>query len=117
MKDQKLEEMTLDERIAATTAPKVTPERLRHVIDKAEYHKLGETLTICVLTLRNGFTVTGESACASPENYDQSIGEELARKQAEGKIWALEAYLLKQYMFDQFADVRTAYEDHSFASI
>src|SRR6202140_3697550 len=31
-------------------------------------------LTFCVLVLRNGFTVTGESACASPENFDADIG-------------------------------------------
>lgn len=53
-------------------------------------------LTFCVLVLRNGFTVTGESACASPENFDPQIGRDIARKNAREKIWLLEGYLLKQ---------------------
>lgn len=52
-------------------------------------------LTFCVLVLRNGFTVTGESACASPENFDAEIGRKIARQNAEQKIWMLEGYLLK----------------------
>jgi len=54
------------------------------------------TLTFCVLVLRNGFTVTGESACASPENFDPEIGRKIARANAEQKIWALMGYALKE---------------------
>ncbi|MDN7897186.1 Gp49 family protein [Burkholderia cepacia] len=57
-------------------------------------------LTFCVLVLRNGFTVTGESACASPENFDRDIGRKIARQNAVGKIWPLEGYLLKQRLRD-----------------
>jgi len=53
-------------------------------------------LTFCVLILRNGFTVTGESACASPENFDAEIGRKIAKTNARNKIWALEGYLLKE---------------------
>lgn len=53
-------------------------------------------LTFCVLVLRNGFTVTGESACASPENFDAQIGRDIARNNAVSKVWQLEGYLLKQ---------------------
>lgn len=53
-------------------------------------------LTFCVLVLRNGFTVTGESACASPENFDAEIGRKIARQNAEQKIWPLMGYALKQ---------------------
>lgn len=52
-------------------------------------------LTFCVLVLRNGFTVTGESACASPENFDADIGRKIARQNAEQKIWPLMGYELK----------------------
>jgi hypothetical protein len=52
-------------------------------------------LTFCVLTLRNGFTVTGESACASPENFDPIIGQHLARENAVRKIWPLMGYELR----------------------
>lgn len=51
-------------------------------------------LTICVLVLQNGFTVTGESACVSPENYDEEIGRRIARGKAVEKIWPLLGFLL-----------------------
>lgn len=54
-----------------------------------------DLLTFCVLVLRNGFTVTGESACASPENFDPEIGRKIARQNAVAKIWPLMGYELK----------------------
>lgn len=80
------------------TALRVTPERIEAVIAKEEYHRLSPVLTVCVLTLANEFTVTGESACASPENFDEEIGKKIARRNAADKIWALEGYLLKNAM-------------------
>lgn len=53
-------------------------------------------LTLCVIVLNNGFTVTGESACASPENFDRDVGRQIARQNAEQKIWPLMGYVLKQ---------------------
>jgi len=52
-------------------------------------------LTFCVLVLRNGFTVTGESACASPENFDAEVGRKIARANAVDKIWPLMGYELR----------------------
>lgn len=52
-------------------------------------------LTFCVLVLKNGFTVTGESACASPENFDPEIGRKIARQNAVQKIWPLMGYELR----------------------
>lgn len=60
-----------------------------------------QTLTFCILTLENGFTVTGESACVSPENFDEAIGQEIAFKNAREKIWQLEGYLLKEKLNHQ----------------
>lgn len=57
-------------------------------------------LTFCVLVLRNGFTVTGESACASPENFDAEIGRRIARQNAVQKIWPLMGYALKQQLHE-----------------
>jgi Phage protein (N4 Gp49/phage Sf6 gene 66) family len=54
-----------------------------------------DLLTFCVLVLRNGFTVTGESACASPENFDAEVGRKIARQNAVNKIWHLMGYELK----------------------
>ena len=53
-------------------------------------------LTFCVLVLRNGFTVTGESACASPENFDAELGRKIARANAVNKMWPLMGYALKE---------------------
>ncbi len=53
-------------------------------------------LTFCVLVLRNGFTVTGESACASVENFDEEIGKNVAKGNAMNKIWPLLGYALKE---------------------
>lgn len=51
-----------------------------------------QVMTVCFLVLQNGFIATGESACISPENYDQELGRKIARENARNKIWALEGY-------------------------
>ena len=55
-------------------------------------------LTFCVLVLRNGFTVTGESACASPENFDAGVGRKIARANAVNKVWPLMGYELRSLL-------------------
>lgn len=57
-----------------------------------------DLLTFCVLVLRNGFTVTGESACASPENFDAKIGRKIARENAVQKVWPLMGYELRSQL-------------------
>lgn len=54
-----------------------------------------DLLTFCVLVLRNGFTVTGESACASPENFNAELGQKIARQNAVQKVWPLMGYELR----------------------
>lgn len=79
------------------TAPRLTPDLIDAAIVSEQYHVFhGTTLTVCALTLRNGFIVTGESAAASPENFDQGIGRKIARENARNKIWAFEGYLLRE---------------------
>lgn len=79
------------------TAPRVTPARLEEVIASEQYYVFpNTTFTACLLTLANGYTVLGESACASPENFNAEIGRKIARENAKNKIWALEGYLLRQ---------------------
>jgi Phage protein (N4 Gp49/phage Sf6 gene 66) family len=78
-------------------APRLNPQHIDDTIVGEDYHVFpGTTLTVCCLTLRNGFNVTGESAAASPENFDLEIGRKIARSNAREKIWQLEGYLLKQ---------------------
>ena len=77
-------------------APRLTPKLIDETIIDDYYHIVpNSTLTICVLTLKNGFMVTGESAAVSKENFDKEIGRKVARENARDKIWALEGYLLK----------------------
>jgi len=83
------------------TAPRVTAERIDSLIAGESYHVFpGTTVTICLLKLKNGFSVTGESACASPENFDQLMGEKIAFDNARDKIWALEGYALRNKLSD-----------------
>lgn len=78
------------------TAPRVTPDQLEQVIVSEQYHVFnGTTFTACLLTLKNGYTVIGESACASPENFNAELGRKISRENAKNKIWALEGYLLR----------------------
>lgn len=78
-------------------APRVTHEHLESVIVSEQYHVFaGTTFTACLLTLKNGYTVIGESACASPENFNAELGRKIARENAKNKIWSLEGYLLRE---------------------
>lgn len=99
------------------TAPRITPADLQDSILYEHYftaaqgvrgaemmadrlHYSLSLLTFCVLVLKNGFTVTGESACVSRDNFDAEIGRKVARQNAEQKIWPLLGYQLKQQLHD-----------------
>lgn len=86
------------------TAPRVTPEQIEQAIKAEDYHVFpGATVTVCCLTLRNGFTVVGESACADPANFNAELGRKIARQHAKDKIWALEGYLLRQRLSESLS--------------
>lgn len=98
------------------TAPRVTPDDIEANIASEHYFTAAEgigghgdgyklldarnaplgLLTFCVLVVRNGFTVTGESACASSENFDAELGRKIARANAVQKMWPLMGYALKE---------------------
>jgi hypothetical protein len=104
------------------TAPRVTPADIEAEISSCHFFTAAEgvamstpyqpvpsalsLLTFCVLTLRNGFTVTGESACASPENFDAEVGRKVARANAVNKVWPLLGYALKEKLANVPADHR-----------
>lgn len=75
------------------SAPKVTPAGIEAKIREESFFYDG-LLTICVLTMANGFKVIGTSACASPDNFNEAYGKKLAREDAVRQIWRLEGYLL-----------------------
>jgi len=94
MNEQAIEQEIQDKGL---TAPRLTPDAIDSVIVGEQYHVFdGTTLTVCCLELKNGFAVTGESAAASPQNFDKDIGRKIARENAREKIWPLEGYLLRQ---------------------
>ena len=87
------------------TAPRLTPQYIDAQIVAEDYHVFpGTTLTVCALTLKNGFNVTGESASASTENFDAELGRKIARNNARNKIWALEGYNLRGWLKSSSAD-------------
>lgn len=80
-------------------APRLTPPLIDAQIVSEAYHVFpGTTMTVCALTLRNGFVVVGESAAASPENFDEAIGKRIARDNTRNRIWALEGYSLRNVL-------------------
>lgn len=124
MNDQEIEKEIQEKKL---TAPRVTPVDLENVIASEHYFTAAQAdhaartaaawngyenlhvepspaplnlLTFCVLVLKNGFTVTGESACASPENFDAALGRKVAREHAKQKLWPLLGYALKQSLYD-----------------
>lgn len=92
--EQKIQEKGLN-------APRLTPDDIDAAIVAEQYHVFpGTTVTVCCLTLRNGFSVVGQSASASAENFDEEIGRAIAKEEARNKIWMLEGYLLRQRLHD-----------------
>jgi hypothetical protein len=118
MNDQAIEQ---EIQAKGLTAPRITPDDIEANIASEHYFTAAEgvagalptgsgrfdtyanvplgLLTFCVLVLKNGFTVTGESACASPENFDAELGRKIARNNAANKIWPLMGYELKERLF------------------
>jgi hypothetical protein len=72
---------------------KLTIEHLNSLIKDEKYYRFdGTTLMICALTLKNGFTQLGRSACIDEKEFNEQIGKELAKKDAISHLWALEGY-------------------------
>lgn len=130
MSEQEIEKEIQDKGL---NAPRITPDHIDSVIQSVHYFTAGDgyagalasseefnslpederfinppqqldLLTFCVIILKNGFTVTGESACASPENFDPEIGCKVAYENARNKIWMLEGYLLKEKLYQDSID-------------
>lgn len=81
---------------------KLTQDDVLGAIKKEDYTVLNDgRTTICQLTLQNGFTVIGVSACVDPKNFDKEIGQNIAKDNAVEKVWELEGYLLRQRLFEK----------------
>lgn len=83
-------------------AHRLSPEAIDACIASEQYHVFpGTTVTVCCLTLRNGFSVVGESACVSKANFDEELGRKVARGKARDRIWEVEGYRLRQDLWNQ----------------
>lgn len=92
-----MDEQTLETtRLANAPAPRVTLAHINRIADTARTEFIVQgTLTICIMTTADGFHLVGKSAAASPENFDEDVGRELARDDARKQLWLLEGYILK----------------------
>lgn len=92
-----MDEQTLETtRLANAPAPRVTLAHINRIADTARTEFIVQgTLTICIMTTADGFHLVGKSAAASPENFDEDVGRELARDDARKQLWLLEGYVLK----------------------
>lgn len=78
------------------SGPRLMPHDIDDRILTAHYYIVpATTCTVCALVLINGFVVIGESACVSPENFDEEIGRRIAYAHAREQIWKLEGYALR----------------------
>jgi hypothetical protein len=97
MQEPKLNGDELQAAIAAQPFPKVTKASIEAKIEKVDYIVLPDsTVTLCNITMKNGYSVRGESACVDPRNFNIEIGKGLAYKQAFDHLWPLEGYLLAE---------------------
>jgi len=99
----KLNDAALKEALDASPSDRrLTPDRIEAAIASEQYIVIPETcLTICVLTMQNGFNVSAEAACADKANFNKEIGRTVARRNALNQVWPLEGYLLKQRIFEE----------------
>jgi succinyl-CoA synthetase alpha subunit len=102
-------EITDQEAQAVAVAPRVTLDSMKEKI-AAQYNftadkALGEgvpvmdelkILSICLLVMKNGFTLIGKSAPASPENFNAELGAKFAYEDAIRQLWPHEGYALRE---------------------
>ncbi len=95
----------LKQRLNVMPAPRVTQEDIESHIASTSFQRFGDSTTVAEITLDNGYTVRGESACVSVENYDQEVGERIAYDNAFAKLWPLYGFLMAQTIWSD-ADVK-----------
>lgn len=95
----------------------VTAEYMQKRIKDVSYSILpGTTVTICLLTMANGFSVMGKSACVNPHNFDAAVGRKFAYEDAVEQLWPLEGYLLAEELFHEArGDTNTLAEEQATA--
>lgn len=101
-----LDEIETERQIQAAglTAPRVTPADLDAEIQAGTityFTAAGQRKTFCIITLANGFSVTGESACVDPRNFNPQIGRDIAYRNARRQLWPLLGFRLADKIASQ----------------
>ena len=92
---------------AVAVAPRVTLANIENSIarryDTTADRALGDLdepalrlLSICILVMKNGFTVIGKSAPASPGNFNAELGKKFAYEDAVRQLWPLMGFALRE---------------------
>lgn len=71
---------------------RITPQDIDKAVLSVRFDVYDRRLTVCVLTLQNGFLVTGESYVLDAAEFDAAKGRAFALTQAREKVAALLAY-------------------------
>ena len=101
----------LEQKLEQSVAPRVTKDAIKSRIKSTDFIRIGQTVTLCSITLDNGYSVRGESACVNPANYNKEIGEKISFDNAFDKLWPLYGFLLAE---DQLlAQVPVSKEDEA----
>ena len=90
--------------ITYSPAPRVTEDSIKSRIAKIEYRLIGETGTVCVITMINGWNTIGYSAPASAANFNPEVGQRYAYENAFRNLWQLEGYLLRENLYRALPD-------------
>lgn len=103
MSEPKMSLEQAKEVVATKTAPRVTEELIKSKIRRVEYARpfYNEKMTVCAITMVNGFMVLGKAAPASAANFDEEVDKRYAYEDAFKQLWYLEAYLLLEYLTHQ----------------
>lgn len=102
MKDMNEQQLEAAIQAKGLNAPRLKPEDIDAEIVSETFTILPSgKVMVCELILKNGFSVRGESAVVSPENFNKEIGMSVSRKNARNKVWELKAYLLQETLFQQ----------------
>jgi hypothetical protein len=82
--------------------PRVTAEMVEGAIAAVDHHLFpGTTMTVCAITLTNGYTVIGHSACVHPYNFSTRVGERLAFEDARSKVYDVLAFRMRDVLYGQ----------------
>ena len=81
------------------TAARVTIDNILAAIADEKYQSVdGTTVTVCVLKLKNGYTVIGHADCVLESNFNKDLGRSIAKKHALDQCWSLFGFHLASVM-------------------